>query len=198
MRSDHHFHARRARSALGRCHRRRPLLLLAGARLGSLGEDQLGGGYLSSPVWERPFVRLDADTLLLPTPALIISFPFAIVERLMGSDAKLEKAYGRARTHYLEDDVERIVRRSLPSARVHAGVKWTEPDTGRIYEHDVVAVLGMQVLIFEVKSGRLSPAARRGARSGSGRTSRSCSSNPARRRRAKRRFSPASATMWIL
>jgi hypothetical protein len=129
---------------------------------GSVSEPELSRIYLANPIWERPFIALDADTLLLPLPVLIVSFPFAIIEGLLGSDQQLLKAYSNARTRYLEDDVERIVRRSLPSAKVYAGVKWTDSDTKVQYEHDVVAVLGMQVLIFEAKSGKLTAAARRG------------------------------------
>jgi hypothetical protein len=127
---------------------------------GSVSEPELSRIYLANPIWERPFIALDADTLLLPLPVLIVSFPFAIIEGLLGSDQQLLKAYSNARTRYLEDDVERIVRRSLPSAKVYAGVKWTDSDTKVQYEHDVVAVLGMQVLIFEAKSGKLTAGAR--------------------------------------
>ncbi len=129
---------------------------------GSITEQDLPRIYLGNPIWDRPFITIDADTLFLPLPVLIVSFPFRIIEGLLGSDAKLNKAYSDARTSYLEDDVERIVRLSLPSASVHAGVKWTDPETKVLYEHDVVAVVGMQVLIFEAKSGKLAAAARRG------------------------------------
>lgn len=128
----------------------------------SIREEDLGKAYLANPIWERPFIALDDNTLILPLPFLLVSFPFAIIEGLIAGNAKLEKRYGTARAQYLEDDVERIVRRSLPSARVHRGVKWNDPDTGVQYEHDVLAILGMQVLIFEAKSGKLSPSARRG------------------------------------
>lgn len=129
---------------------------------GSITEGDLPRIYLGNPIWDRPFIAIDANTLFIPLPVLIVSFPFRIIEGLLGSDAKLNKAYSDARARYLEDDVERIVRLSLPSATVYAGVKWTDPDTKVLYEHDVVAIVGMQVLIFEAKSGKLAAAARRG------------------------------------
>jgi len=129
---------------------------------GTIKEKDLSQIYLGNPIWARPFIAIDADTLFVPLPVLIVSFPFRIIEGLLGSDTKLNKAYSDARVTYLEDDVERIVRLSLPSATVHAGVKWTDPDTKVLYEHDVVAIVGMQVLIFEAKSGKLAAAARRG------------------------------------
>lgn len=130
---------------------------------GSIREEDLGKVFLANPVWGRPFVALDSDTLFLPLPFLFVSFPFTIVEGLMADNKRLNTAYAAARTRYLEDDTERIVRKSLPSARVHRGVKWKDPDTKVEYEHDVIAILGMQVLIFEAKSGKLSPSAKRGA-----------------------------------
>lgn len=129
---------------------------------GSLTEEDLQRAYLANPIWERPFVALTGDALFLPLPVLIVSFPFAIVERLQGANQKLRAAYARARTLYLEEDVERIIRRSLPSATVYRSVTWTDPDTKVLYEHDVVVVLGMRVLIFEAKSGKLAAAGRRG------------------------------------
>lgn len=131
-------------------------------RFNDIAEADLPKIYLANPIWDRPFIAIDDDTLFIPLPVLIVSFPFRIMEGLLDSDAKLNKAYSDARARYLEDDVERIVRLSLPSANVYVGVMWTDPDTKVLYEHDVIAVIGMQVLIFEAKSGKLAAAARRG------------------------------------
>ncbi|SMH62755.1 hypothetical protein SAMN02982994_6568 [Azospirillum lipoferum] len=129
---------------------------------GALVTDDLTGVHLDNPVWRRPFVKLGPDTLMLPLPGLIVSFPFAIAEQLIPGDGKLPAAYSSARASYLEDEVERLLREGLPSASVHRGVKWTDPATGKTWEHDVVAVLGNHVVVFEAKAGRLKDAARRG------------------------------------
>jgi hypothetical protein len=129
---------------------------------GAIAETDLPRIYLANPIWKRPFIALDADTLFLPLPVLIISFPFLIIEGLIDGHAKLQAAYSAARARYLEEDVKRIVRQSLPSAAIYHGVKWTDPDSGLGYENDIVAVLGMHVLIFEAKSGKLSSSSRRG------------------------------------
>lgn len=44
--------------------------------------------------------RYDADTLFVPLPVLIVSFPFRIIEGLLGSDTKLNKAYSDERATY--------------------------------------------------------------------------------------------------
>lgn len=129
---------------------------------GDLASTDLSRIYLDNPIWKRPFIALDFDTLFLPMPVLTVSFPLAIVEELIKGNGTLAEAYSAARTRYLEEDVERIVRCSLPSASVHRGVKWSDPETGTPYENDVVAVLGTHVLIFESKSGKLAAASRRG------------------------------------
>lgn len=129
---------------------------------GDLTKTDLSRIYLDNPIWKRPFIALDSNTLFLPMPVLTVSFPFAIVEGLINGNEILPKVYSAARARYLEEDVERIVRCSLPSASVHRGVQWSDPETGASYENDVVAVLGTHVLIFEAKSGKLAAASRRG------------------------------------
>lgn len=118
--------------------------------------------HMGSPIRQRPFVRIDDETLFLPIPALVVSYPFAIVERLIIGDEILAKAYSAARTRYLEDAVAHEVRTAMPTARVYQGVYWNDPDTLVRYESDVVAVLGNHVFVLEAKSGKLKDAARRG------------------------------------
>ena len=77
--------------------------------------------YLGSPIRSRPFIRLDDNSLFLPVVPLLISFPFEIVEFLIGNDRQLDKAYSRARTNYLEHAVEQLIREALPSATVSRG-----------------------------------------------------------------------------
>lgn len=118
--------------------------------------------YLTNPIHARPFVRIDENLLFLPIPALLISFPFEMIEHLLGADEALRSAYSDARSDYLEDAVDALLREALPSARVYQGVEWTDPETKVEYENDVVAVLGNHIFLFEAKSGKLNPAARRG------------------------------------
>jgi hypothetical protein len=131
-------------------------------RFGDLAETDLSRIYLDNPIWKWPFIALDANTLFLPMPVLTVSFPFAVIEKFLNGNEILQNAYSAARARYLEEDTERIVRRSLPSASVHRGVTWSDPETGTNYENDVVAVIGTHALIFEAKSGKLAAASRRG------------------------------------
>lgn len=129
---------------------------------GAIDETAAERIHMSSPIRQRPFVRVNDDQLLLPIPGLLVSYPFAIVERLIVGDGLLETAYSDARTRYLEDAVAQEVRTAMPSARIYQGVFWNDPDTKVRYESDVVAVLGNHIFIFEAKSGKVKDAARRG------------------------------------
>lgn len=131
-------------------------------RFGDLADFNPEHIYLGSPIRSRPFIRLDDDSLYLPVVPLLISFPFEIVEFLIGNDRQLDKAYSKARTSYLEDATEQLIREALPSATVYRAVCWSDAEAGKDWENDVVAVLGNHIFLFEAKSGRVKPAARRG------------------------------------
>lgn len=118
--------------------------------------------YLNNPIWRKPYIRVDDDQLFAAIPQLIFSFPFAIVEDLIEGHPSLERAYEDARAEYLEAQVADIVSAALPNAEVYRSVLWDDPDTGKTWENDVVALLGNFVFVFEAKSGRLNDVARRG------------------------------------
>jgi len=118
--------------------------------------------YLNNPIWRRPYVRLEDDSLFAPLAQLIFSFPFAIVEGLMEGHSALQNAYEAARADYLESATAALLRSAMPSARVYESVVWDDPETGQQWENDVVAVVGNFIFVFEAKSGRISDAARRG------------------------------------
>jgi len=118
--------------------------------------------YLNNPIWRRPYLRLDDDSLFVPLPQLIFSFPFAIVEGLMEGHPGLQIAYENAKADYLESATAALLRSAMPSATVYEGVIWDDPETGQQWENDVVAVVGNFIFVFEAKSGRISDAARRG------------------------------------
>ena len=130
--------------------------------LGSLTGAELERVHIDNPVWSRPFVSLGERRLFIPIPSLVISFPFVIVERLISGEQRLAPAYSNARSGYLEDAVAALVGQALPSARTFTNVTWRDPGSGEGGEHDLIAVLGNQILVFEAKSGKLAPAARRG------------------------------------
>jgi hypothetical protein len=117
--------------------------------------------FMNNPVWRRPFVALDAQTLLLVIPSLVYSFPFQIFEQLILGKPQLEKAYSEARAEFLEQRIETLIKSAMPSAITYRSVMWRDKN-GKEYENDVVAVVGNTIFLFEAKSGRLDDVARRG------------------------------------
>jgi hypothetical protein len=129
---------------------------------GELANVNLEHIYMNNPVWRRPFVALEDDSVFAALPQMALSFPFAMMEGLMKGHPRLQKAYEDARADYLEAVIAEIIRRAMPSAEVYEHVVWTNPETGRTYENDVVALVGNTIFVFEAKAGRIADAARRG------------------------------------
>lgn len=118
--------------------------------------------FMNNPVWRRPFVTLDRDTLFLPLPNLFYGFPFQIFEQFLAGHPALEQAYSAARAEFLEDIVETHVASGMPSAKTYKKVMWRDDASGTLYENDLVAVIGNTIFLFEAKSGKLDDVARRG------------------------------------
>ncbi|MCE2564625.1 hypothetical protein [Komagataeibacter sp. FNDCF1] len=130
--------------------------------MGSLRDTDPQHIYLNNPIWRKPYIRLAEQGLFVPQPYLAFSFPFAIMEDLIAGHSELQSAYISARAEYLEATIAAIVSKSMPSAKIHRSVVWTDPETNKRWENDVVAFLGNFVFVFEAKSGRIGDSARRG------------------------------------
>lgn len=81
----------------------------------------------------------------------------------MADHQALLKKYEDARAVVLEDELETLLKRSFPNARVLRGLHWTDPSDGKQYENDLVVLIDRTALLFEAKSGKVSDAAKRGA-----------------------------------
>lgn len=131
-------------------------------RPGELAEANPEHFFMNNPVWRRPFIALDDETLVLPLPNLFYGFPFQIFEQLFNGRPTLQQAYSSARAKFLEDTIKAHVSTGLPSARTYQSVMWRDESSGTIYENDVVALIGNTIFLFEAKSGKLDDVARRG------------------------------------
>ncbi|MCR9125948.1 MAG: hypothetical protein NXH82_07445 [Rhodobacteraceae bacterium] len=132
-------------------------------RAGEFDEAQIDKFPLSNPVWRRPFLSMPDGDFFCALPQCPYSFPFQIVEELIGADVKLAEKYSSVKAAYLEDKIAEVFAKSAPSARVYRNVVWDDPETGVRYENDVLAVIGNFMFMFEAKSGKINPGARRGA-----------------------------------
>jgi hypothetical protein len=81
-----------------------------------------------------------------------------IVEALMEGHPNLGAAFESVKASYLEEAITALVSTAIPSEAIYRGAAWDDPDTGQVWENDVVAVAGNFVSIFEAKSGRIKDA----------------------------------------
>lgn len=119
--------------------------------------------YMSNPVWGKPFISMTNGDLFCPLPHGIFSFPFIVFDNLIEKNKIIERSYINARSKFLEEASVKLLRQSLPSADVYKDVEWIDNIKEKQYENDIVVVMGNFIFLFEVKSGRISDAARRGA-----------------------------------
>jgi hypothetical protein len=74
----------------------------------------------------------------------------------------LGKYQGKIRAKYLERFVAEIFGNAAPSAEIFRGIHWKEPDTGKLFETDLLVITDTHALIVECKAGRITARARRG------------------------------------
>lgn len=117
---------------------------------------------MNNPIWCRPFIALGKDKVFLALPSLIYGFPLQIFEQFIPQNSPLEMAYSDARSAFLEEIVHDYISKGMPSARTYRNVMWRDDTTNKLYENDVVAIIGNTIFLFEAKSGKLHEAARRG------------------------------------
>jgi hypothetical protein len=132
------------------------------AKLGDEAGGEFEHIFMNNPVWTKPFIEKSHGKYFTAVPHIPLAFPFRIIETLLPNDTKSLNALSDARAEILEELIYETVQAAMPSAKVYRSVIWTDPKDGKSYEHDVVAVLGNQVFIFEAKSGKIKEPARRG------------------------------------
>lgn len=119
--------------------------------------------HLANPIWDRPFIRLKSGVFFWPSPASSFSFGFEMFERLIAADARLSKMYEKSRTVVLEDELGCLLEKYYRDGRVLQGVKHKSLLDKQQYENDAVVLIDRTALLFEAKSGKVSPEAKRGS-----------------------------------
>lgn len=132
------------------------------AKLGDEAGGEFEHVFMNNPVWTKPFIEKADGKFFTAVPHIPLAFPFRIIEALLPDDTKTRNVLSDARAEVLEELIFETVEAAMPSAKVYRSVVWTDPKDGKGYEHDVVAILGNQVFIFEAKSGKIKEPARRG------------------------------------
>lgn len=131
-------------------------------RFGDVDEHALFHLKLNNPVQSKPFVcDRDGRVYLFCTQtafANMVELIDAMTEETPALRQRCEKFKGR----WLESRLQALVASAFPSGSTIDNAKWKDPDR-RAGETDCILLIDKTVGLFEAKSGRISPPARRGA-----------------------------------
>jgi hypothetical protein len=117
---------------------------------GSLGTNDSEHFFLDNPVWGKPFMRPDDGRFFVPVPATLLSFGLDILETLVTRDPKLETAYRKRKSEFLETAAADLFRQAFPSAHIFEGSMW--PKKG-VNENDLLVIVDRVAVVVEAKAG---------------------------------------------
>lgn len=130
---------------------------------GDITPQQLQYLHLDNPVQRRPFIRIDEDRFFCAAPQLVTIHFAEIFESICAGHPKLKIAAEDARSDWLEDRLHKIVVRYFPDAEVHQNIEWGDGLSSKNWETDTLAIIDKTLIIFEAKSAKIKPSARRGS-----------------------------------
>lgn len=128
-------------------------------KLGSLATAKTEHLFLGNPVWDAPGIDL-GKSFMFPIGQMFFSHIHRIMDRLAG-EAGLKSELEKRRSQYLEQQLQSVITKALPMAKITPSAKWRVGDEQ--YESDLLVVVDRTVLIAEAKSNRLTASGLRGA-----------------------------------
>lgn len=136
------------------------ILDLLSCAQGDFADRKLDHLLLDNPVWTRPLIRLGEGCYFIAIPQAFFSHIHRIMAHL-ASEIAAKKTLENCRADFLEAELERLLLRALPHARIEKNIKWLS-GSGQ-YETDMIAIIDRTMIIAEAKSGAISDPALRGA-----------------------------------
>lgn len=130
-------------------------------RFGDVGDDALPHLKLSNPVQAKPFVN-DDDRLHLFCTQTAFANMVELIDAMTEATPSLRQRCEKFKGRWLESKLQKLVASAFPSGSTIENAKWTDAD-GKSGETDCILLIDKTVGLFEAKSGRISPPARRGA-----------------------------------
>lgn len=117
---------------------------------------------LDNPIHKKPLIRLGNDTYFTSISGSIPHLTLSILEDFIKTDTGLIKKYNQNKAKYLETTLNRIFTDAFPNGKVFQGSTWECPETGKVFENDLIITIEDFAIIVEAKSGSVSPYAKRG------------------------------------
>ena len=131
-------------------------------RFGDVGDDALPHLKLGNPVQARPFVDDDDGRLHLFCTQTALANMVELIDGMTEATPSLRKRCEKFKGRWLERRLQELVASAFPSGSTVDNAKWRDAD-GKPGETDCILLIDKTVGLFEAKSGRISPPARRGA-----------------------------------
>lgn len=131
-------------------------------RFGDVGDAVLPHLKLSNPVRTKPFVHDDDGRLHLFCTQTTFAAMAELIDEMTAGVPALRQRCERFKGRWLEDRLQELVASAFPSGTTLDNAKWKDAD-GRPGETDCILLVDKTIGLFEAKSGRISPPARRGA-----------------------------------
>lgn len=130
---------------------------------GDVPEEALVHLKLGNPVRSKPFLVTDDGDIYLFCTQTCFANLVELIDDIAAPDAGLKEACQAFKARWLERKLEHLVRSAFPSGTVFANAAWSDLD-GKPGETDCVLAIDKTVGLFEAKSGRITPPAKRGAK----------------------------------
>lgn len=130
-------------------------------RFGDVGDDALPHLKLSNPVQAKPFVN-DDDRLHLFCTQTAFANMVELIDAMAEATPSLKQRCEKFKGRWLESKLQKLVASAFPSGSTVENAKWNGAD-GKPGETDCILHIDKTVGLFEAKSGRISPPAKRGA-----------------------------------
>lgn len=130
---------------------------------GELHEFNLEHSILGNPVLQKPLIKLDDGGYFCPIVGSVPHFTLQIIESLVADDQPLKKKYETRKAEYCENYVANTLEASFPNAKIRKRIRWKRTDKPGVFETDTLVLISNFALVVEVKSGKVTPQARRGA-----------------------------------
>lgn len=131
--------------------------------LGELSEINKDFIFLDNPVHLKPFIKIKERKYFSVIPHMFSHIALDILESFISQNSKIKNQYLSVKGKYLEDKVEKLMKKSFPKAQIYKGSLWSRKEDDKLYENDLIVLIEEFAIIIECKSGTVSPPAKRGA-----------------------------------
>jgi hypothetical protein len=129
---------------------------------GDVKADLLEHLHLSNPVVTRPLVSDGTGNYYLFCAQSTFANLVEIIDVLAAAKPKLKAALESFKADWLEKKLNELVGAAFPAGKAHPNAKWVDLDQ-KPGETDCILLIDKTVGLFEAKSARVTPPARRGA-----------------------------------